>query len=51
MQSECLVCGEAVDVEGDVEQGELVDCDGCGVELELLSQDPVTFAVFEEEEK
>ncbi len=31
--------------------GEVIECPECGVELEILQLDPLTFQIFEEEEK
>ena len=31
--------------------GEVIECQECGVELEVIQLDPLTFNVFEEEEK
>ncbi len=47
----CPECGGPVEVPADALPGELLVCDACGVELELVSTDPVALAVFEEEEK
>jgi lysine biosynthesis protein LysW len=31
--------------------GEIIVCTGCGADLEVISQDPLTFEVYEQEEK
>jgi len=31
--------------------GEMLVCTGCGVDLEVISQDPLTVEVYEQEEK
>jgi lysine biosynthesis protein LysW len=31
--------------------GEILACTGCGADLEVISQDPLTFEVYEQEEK
>ncbi|MFN2464959.1 MAG: lysine biosynthesis protein LysW [Candidatus Dormibacteria bacterium] len=31
--------------------GEIIVCEGCGADLEVISQDPLTFEVYEQEEK
>ena len=36
----CIECGAALNVPEDVMQGEIIDCPGCGVELEVTN--PVT---------
>lgn len=47
----CTECGGAVPVPTDASPGELVICDHCGVELEVISMSPVELSIFEEEEK
>jgi alpha-aminoadipate carrier protein LysW len=37
--SECPVCAGSVDVPADVMLGELLDCAGCGAELEVARLD------------
>ena len=39
--SECPVCGAEITLADDVVKGELLECDDCGSELEVLSVDPV----------
>lgn len=31
--------------------GEIIVCEGCGADLEVIAQDPLTFEVYEQEEK
>ncbi len=38
--SECPVCGADVELAGDAVVGELLSCDDCGVELEILNLNP-----------
>ena len=49
--AECPDCGVVVEVPGKVEVGEVIECQSCGVELEVISLDPLTLDLFEEEEK
>ncbi|MEE2827855.1 MAG: lysine biosynthesis protein LysW [Myxococcota bacterium] len=51
MSKPCPECSTQVDVPEDLLEGELLICDHCGVELEVLSVDPLQLAIFEEEEK
>lgn len=46
----CPECEAAIDIEDDeVEEGQTLDCPECGVELEVVSTNPVEFnAVMEE---
>lgn len=46
----CPECGVLIEDEG-FELGEIIECEGCGVELEITSVAPLEFVVFEEEEK
>ncbi|CAM2005185.1 lysine biosynthesis protein LysW [Acanthopleuribacter pedis] len=39
---ECVVCGADVELDGTTLQGELIDCDDCGCELEVASVAPFT---------
>lgn len=47
----CPECGTALTPPHDSEPGELLICDHCGVELEVVSVGPLTVQVYEEEEK
>jgi alpha-aminoadipate carrier protein LysW len=47
----CPECGEDVQLPADVEEGEIVECENCGVELDVTSVDPLEVMVFEEDEK
>jgi alpha-aminoadipate/glutamate carrier protein LysW len=40
--SECPECGGNVQVAESVEKGELLQCNECGVELEVTAADPLT---------
>lgn len=51
MSVNCVICDSEVQVEQDLSVGEILDCEECGVELEVTSQKPFAFDVFEEEEK
>jgi alpha-aminoadipate/glutamate carrier protein LysW len=45
----CPECDNPIDVDADeVEEGETVQCDECGVDLEIVSVDPVEVAVIDE---
>ncbi len=48
--SECPECFEAVRLET-VMQHEIVQCGGCGVDLEVIELDPVTLELAPEEEE
>jgi len=39
--AECPECAAELILEADVEEGEIIVCPDCGVELEVVSVDPV----------
>ena len=41
---ECPVCAAEVQVSGNAISGEVLVCDDCGAELELINTDPVELA-------
>lgn len=51
MKVPCPVCQQDVDVDDDVELSEVLICESCDSELEVVSIEPLTLAEFEEEEK
>lgn len=42
---ECPECGAHVSIATDAMQGEIISCDGCSAELELVSLDPLELAL------
>jgi alpha-aminoadipate carrier protein LysW len=46
----CPECGTPVD-QPDPKLGEVLVCAGCGADLEVISTDPLTVEVYEQEEK
>ena len=49
--AECPECGADI-VEGvGYEEGEIINCEDCGVELEVISEDPLELALAPEEEE
>ena len=51
MKTDCPECGSSVTAPKDVESGEILACDNCGVELDVVSTSPFQVMVFEEDEK
>lgn len=49
--SECVECGAEIDLDDDVEVGEIVDCPTCGSELEVVETDPVVLELAPELEE
>lgn len=45
----CPECSEEVYVDADSEQGDVVSCDECGTDLEVVGLDPIELDVHEEE--
>lgn len=48
--TECIECGAELTLE-DVVEGEIVQCEECGVELEVLGVNPVALGLAPEEEE
>lgn len=44
----CPECEEKVYVDADSEQGDIVSCDECGVDLEVVGLDPVELDLYED---
>ena len=49
--SECPECGAGLKMPEDVEVGEILACDDCGVELEVMGTDPIALELAPEEEE
>jgi len=46
----CPECDNPLDIDTeDVEEGEIIQCDECGTDLEVVSSDPVELAAVDEE--
>lgn len=43
----CPECSEEVYVDADSEQGDVVACDECGVDLEVVGLDPIELDIYE----
>ena len=48
---ECSECGAVIETDLDFEEGEIIVCEECGAELEVISEDPLEFALAPEEEE
>ena len=49
--SACAECGAEIITEEELEEGEIIECEECGAELEVISEDPLEFALAPEEEE
>lgn len=47
----CPACGLDVVIPADPMLGEVLFCEACGAELEIISLDPMRVSLYEEEEK
>ena len=47
--SVCPECDEEVYVDADSEQGDVISCDECGTDLEIVGLDPIELDIHEEE--
>jgi len=46
----CPECDNPLDIDvDDVEEGEIIQCDECGTDLEVVSSDPLELAAVDEE--
>lgn len=46
----CPECDEEIYVDAESEQGDVVSCDECGTDLEIVGLDPLELDVYEEED-
>jgi len=46
----CPECSEDVYVDADSEQGDVVSCDECGTDLEIVGLDPIELDIHEEKD-
>ncbi|WP_260702822.1 hypothetical protein [Edaphobacter flagellatus] len=44
----CPECDSPIDLDDDVDQGETVQCEECGAELEIVGTDPIELAAIDE---
>jgi alpha-aminoadipate carrier protein LysW len=49
--AECGECAAELELAADVEEGEIIVCPDCGVELEVVSLEPVTLELAPEVEE
>ena len=47
----CIECGTDIVFPEDVMENELIDCDACGIELEVISIDPLKLDLAPEEQE
>ena len=47
----CPECSTAVDIDDEVEEGEMMECPECGAELEVVNTNPVQLEVVSDEEE
>lgn len=47
----CPECEASIELSGDVEKGEIVQCPDCGAELEVVGTNPVELDLAPEEEE
>ena len=51
MTGTCPECEATIDVAEDVEEGEILECPECGVELEVVGVDPLELSPAPQEEE
>ena len=47
----CPACEALIEVEGDLDEGQTLDCPECGAELEVVNTNPVEFDVISSSEQ
>lgn len=47
----CPECGSSLELDYDVVEGEIVECEDCGAELEVVSSNPLELDLAPEEEE
>ena len=47
----CIECGTEIVLPNDVVENEILDCEACGIELEVISLDPPELALAPEEQE
>lgn len=45
----CKDCGEPIEVEDEIEVGEIIECQNCGAEMEVINLKPLEVSLIEEE--
>jgi len=45
----CQDCSEPLKVANDVQVGEIIECENCGAEMEVIGTDPLEISLIEEE--
>ncbi len=46
----CPECSEDVYVDAESEQGDIISCDECGTELEIVGLDPIELDIYSEDD-
>jgi alpha-aminoadipate carrier protein LysW len=49
--TDCIVCGSSLNLEDDIEVNEIIMCDECGMELEVVDTNPFSVQEAPEEEE
>lgn len=49
--TKCLECDAEITLEDDVEENEIIVCPDCGIDLEIVSMNPITVEVAPMEEE
>jgi alpha-aminoadipate carrier protein LysW len=49
--AECPECGANINDDPSLEEGEIIDCEDCGLELEVVGVEPLELALAPEEEE
>lgn len=45
----CKDCNEPIEIEKELEMGEIIECENCGAEMEVINLEPLEISLIEEE--
>lgn len=49
MRTKCLDCQKEIEIQGKAVVGDILECQNCGTEMEIVKNDPVKLRIIEEE--
>jgi len=49
VKAKCLDCEAEIEIQGKVIVGDILECQNCGTEMEIVKNDPIELRIIEEE--
>lgn len=49
MKTKCLDCETKIEIQGKAIVGDILECQNCGTEMEIVKNDPIQLRIIEEE--